>query len=140
MTGYPLAFIVAVKNTPEGAKAFERNRIWPLLFVRAANLLLHSANELPAGFSTWKEFDQMQVALIHKTERLKVERLVMETADARAQSATAMGITFSELERFCRELPPAMAGLPAVEIYKRLTNEVESIRKNLKQKFEGIGK
>src|ERR1035441_9204745 len=52
------------------------------------------------------------------------------------QGAEACAFFFAELERGERELPPALAGLPAVEIFKRLHNFTETLRKAGKGKFE----
>lgn len=64
---------------------------------------------------------------------------MMLTADAERQAAEAMALTFSELERLCRECPPSFEGLPAIEIYKRFTAQIEKIRATLREKFESIG-
>ena len=68
------------------------------------------------------------------------ERSMMPTADAERQAAEAMALTFAELDRRDRELPPALAGLPAVEIHKRMINDTGSIRKTLEAKFKEVGK
>ena len=72
VTGYPLAFILAVKNTPEGAKAFERNRVNTLMFVRAANLL--TAN----GKKIITKDEAMTEKILEETLKLKRERELLE--------------------------------------------------------------
>jgi hypothetical protein len=63
---------------------------------------------------------------------------MMETADAKRQAAEAMALTFSELERFANEWPPALAGQDADSIYERIHSAIESLRVTLKKKFEFI--
>jgi hypothetical protein len=63
---------------------------------------------------------------------------LMTCASAVRQAAEAMGLTFSELERLSREIPPSLAGLDAISIGKRLAAEVETIRKTLHEKFQTI--
>ncbi len=65
---------------------------------------------------------------------------MMPTADAEREASEAMAICFGELERIAQELPPALAGLTAIEIHKRINSSIEQLRKSLKQKFEGVGK
>ena len=64
---------------------------------------------------------------------------MMLTADAHREACEAMSLTFAELERRDRELPPALAGLDAVSIFKRMKSDTEQIRKTLKAKFEDVG-
>ena len=139
-TGYSLALIKAVRETSAGAEAFKENDIWLLKFVRAANLLLNTANELPKGFATWKEFREMNEARISEVNRKKAQGLLMATADGKRQAGDAMAMTFSELDRRDRELPPALAGRNAVEISERMISDTKSIKKNLAVKFQEIGK
>jgi len=63
---------------------------------------------------------------------------LMPVASAVRQAGEAMGYTFSELERMARECPPGLAGQDAVTIGKRLSAEVEKIRKTLNEKFQTI--
>lgn len=79
---------------------------------------------------------EQRAALARKNETEAGE--LMPCASAARQAAEAMGYTFSELERLCRETPPSLAGLPAVEIGKRLSAEIEKIRSTLKEKFAAI--
>jgi len=70
----------------------------------------------------------------------KEQGRMMETADGKRQAADAMAMTFSELDRRDRELPPALAGRNAVEISERMENDTKAIKKNLAVKFSEIGK
>lgn len=97
-------------------------------------------NELPEGFSSWREVLESEKAKREAIKRQQDEKTVMPTADAIRMNAEAMAMVFSELERRDRELPPALAGLPAVEIYKRMSGDTEGIRKQLKSKFEEASK
>jgi hypothetical protein len=63
----------------------------------------------------------------------------MLVASALKQAGEACGHMMAELERRDRELPPALAGLSAVEIGKRMSADTESIRKTLKEKLTTIG-
>ena len=67
------------------------------------------------------------------------EGKMMLCSSAVKQAAEAGGYMFAELERMARELPPALAGQSAVEVCKRISTEVEAIRKTLNEKFESIG-
>ena len=51
-----------------------------------------------------------------------------------------MAMTFSELDRRDRELPPALAGRNAVEISERMLADTKAIKKSLTEKFQGIAK
>ena len=82
--------------------------------------------------------EQHRIAAVRDNQKAAGE--MMLTADAERQAAECMALTFAEWERWCRELPPAMAGLDAVAIFKRMTASMESGRKALKKKFEEVGK
>ena len=140
ITGFPLSFVKAVLATAEGAKAVNQNRIKSLQFILVANKLLHTANELPAGFSTWKEFREMNEARIAEVKRKESQKLSMSTAEGQRQAADVMAMTFSELDRRDRELPPSLAGRNAVEISERMSADTKGIKKTLAQKFAEIGK
>jgi hypothetical protein len=139
-TGYSLAFVKAVQATPAGAESFTDNEIDLLKFVKAANELLGTATDLPAGFATWKEFREMNEARIAEVKRLEAQKLVMKTSEVKRQVAEGVGLLFSELDRRDREQPPALAGRSAVEISERMKADTKSIKKNLEQKFQAIAK
>jgi len=63
--------------------------------------------------------------------------LLMPVADAKRQNSSAWNFVFSELERFQNELPPILAGLSAVEIYKHLHAFTERMRADAIEKFNG---
>lgn len=140
ITGMPISLMRAAKKA--GCPAFitgNRIRLELLLkwyFAQDGS----SQSELPEGLGTWREaLNKVQT----EREQLKLSNErgeTMATADAERQSAEAMALTFAELERRDRELPPALAGLDAVAIFKRMKADTESIRKNLKKKFEEVGK
>ena len=125
----------------QGCKAFlthgriDLGHLVPFLFA-----MLQKGSDLPEGFNSWKEVLDSEKAKREAIKRQIDERSTMPTADAKRQAAQAMGLTFSELERLANELPPAMAGLPAVDIYKRMSGEIERMRSALKAKFEEVGK
>jgi hypothetical protein len=140
LTGYSLAFIKAVQATQAGAEAFKDNEIYLIRFVRAANKLLGTANELPTGFATWKEFNEMQVARTNEVKRKEAQKLVMETSEVKRQIGEGVGMMFSELDRRDREQPPGMAGRSAMEISERMLADTKGIKKALAQKFQEIAK
>lgn len=94
----------------------------------------------PEGLATWREaLNRIQT----KREELKLrqdEGLMMLTADAKRQASEASVHFMAELERRDRELPPALAGLSAIEIFKRMKADTESIRKSLTEKLNEVGK
>ena len=65
--------------------------------------------------------------------------LLVPAAEAIRQAGEAGGYFMGELERLCRELPPALAGLPAHEIAARIEIEVERTRTELQKKLNSIG-
>lgn len=102
--------------------------------------MVAKGSDLPEGFSSWKEVLDSEKAKREAIRRQVDEGAMMPTADAKREAGEAMGLTFAELDRRDRELPPALAGLSAVEIFKRMKSDTESIRKNLTEKFKEIGK
>lgn len=116
------------------------NRIDPALAIPAINRLMQTKSALPEGIATPQDWLATEKAKREAIKRQQDEGAMMPTADAIRQAGEAMGLTFAELERRDRELPPALAGLPAVEIHKRMTGDTESIRKTLKAKFQEVGK
>lgn len=80
---------------------------------------------------------EQRASLARKNESEAGE--LMPCASAVKQAAEAGGYMFAELERMAREIPPALAGLDAVSIGKRISAEVEKIRKTLQEKVQAIG-
>jgi hypothetical protein len=83
---------------------------------------------------------------ILKAQKMRLERenavaagLLMPVAAAQRQAGFACGFFFEELQRAERELPPALAGLSAVEVFKHLHAFNENLRREAKLKFEAIG-
>lgn len=113
----------------------DSNVLIPFLFD-----MIQKGSDLPEGFSSWKEVLESEKAKREAIKRQQDEGSTMLTAEAIAQAAAAMSLVFAELERRARELPPALAGLPAVEIFKRMEADTEAIRKTLKAKFQEVGK
>lgn len=136
--GAPEPLIKAIKKN--GSKAFlTGNRIDTGILLPELFAALSKASELPEGVATPQDWLATEKAKREAIKRQQDENSVMPTADAKRQSAEAMALVFAELERRDRELPPALAGLSAVEIYKRMNGDTESIRRNLQNKFEEIG-
>lgn len=134
--GYSLAFIKAVQATPAGALAFVDNEIYLLKFIRAANALLGTANELPEGFATWKEFREMNEARISEVNRKEKQKLLMPRAEAKTKNGEAWAFVFGEIDRACNEWPPEHAGRTAIELFARYTKWREEFRSAGKEKFE----
>lgn len=138
-TGTPISLLKASKAA--GCRAFKLgNRLDYLEFLRWYWNKDVEETGLPDGFASWKEVLESEKAKRETIKRQQDEKSVMTTADACRQAAEAMQVTFMELERRDRELPPALAGLPAVEIFKKMNADTETIRKTLKEKFQQIGK
>jgi hypothetical protein len=72
-------------------------------------------------------------------ENAVAARALMPVADAKRQASFACCYFFEELAREERELPPRLAGLSAVEVFKHLHAFNENLRREAKLKFEAIG-
>jgi hypothetical protein len=72
-------------------------------------------------------------------ENRKAEGRTMLVEDGQRQAAEACSFFFAELGRMERELPPALAGGTAVDIFKRLHSFTETLRGEAKARFERIG-
>lgn len=132
---YTEAEIKLCKNT--GSKAFiSGGRVDSGILIPDLNDLLHQSSDLPKGFTSWKEFGESRRAKISDVELQEKKKLVMETAQARRQNGEAWAFVFSQLERHCLESPPNLAGRSAVEIFERLTQFKETMRKTAQEKFE----
>ena len=139
-TGTPLEVLKSSKRN--GCRAFKLgNRLDYLEFLKWFwTQAGDNKSQLPEGIASPQDWLAMEKAKREQIKRQQDEGSTMLTADAQTQAASAMTEAFSELERMARELPPAMAGLDAVAIYKRMSAEIERIRKTLKKKFEEVGK
>ena len=116
------------------------NRMDPLKIIPFIFKLLLTANDLPDGFGTWKEFREMNEARIAEVKRKEAQRLVMDTSEVKRQIGEGVGLMFNELDRRDREQPPALAGRNAVEISERMLADTKAIKKSLTEKFQGIAK
>lgn len=101
--------------------------------------MLAEGSQIPDGFSSWKEVLESEKARREAIKRQIDERATMPTAEAERQAAEACSYLFSELERMERELPPSLAGGTAVDIFKRLHQFTEGLRKSAQDKFNAIG-
>lgn len=89
---------------------------------------------------------QLERLGILKANRARIEREnsiaakeTMLCADACRQSAEAMALVFSDMERDANELPPSCAGLDSISIFKILKARVERHRTDWKAKFQEVG-
>lgn len=137
--GAPESLVKQVKR--DGSKAFlvggrvDTGILIPELFAR-----LKKTSELPDGVTTPQDWLATEKARRERIRREVDEKAVLPAEEFWRQAAEAMALTFAELERRDRELPPALAGLSAIEIHKRMAADTEAIRRTLKEKFESIGK
>ena len=136
--GFSMEQIKAVRNTPEGAKAFRSNDVVPAEFCRAFNLLVNTCEKVPLGFPTWKDYDAAGKAKTTWVELAKIEGKLGEHAEFKRQAGDAVGFMFSELDRRDRESPPAFAGRSAIEIAERMEADTKSIKRNLAAKFDTL--
>jgi hypothetical protein len=138
--GAPLALVKAVKQTPEGARAFlPGNRVDTGILIPVLFAALTKKSDMPDGCETPQDWLATEKAKREQIKRQREEGETMATADARRQAADAWGWLFSELERMERESPPAWSGLSSVELGKRIKAQVEKLRAGAKAKFEEVG-
>jgi hypothetical protein len=137
--GCPESMLKAAKRAGCGAfltgSRVDSNELIPFLFG-----MLKKEDELPSGFSSWKEFREKNLALIAEASLNKILKEMMPTADAQRQAAEAMAAEYAEDVRMANEFPPAMAGQDAIAIHKRLIGWVESKWKTVRAKYNEIGK
>lgn len=112
------------------------NRIDPGLLVPAINELLNAETELPAGYTSWREFGESRRAKIADLELDEKKKLLMPIADAKKQNGEAWAFVDAKLERHVLEDPPDYAGRSAVEIGIRLRNFKETTMREARSKFE----
>ena len=137
--GAPYAVVKALRLG--GSRAFlTGGRVDTGILVPEIIAALVKGSNLPPGVSTPQDWLALEKAQREKIKREVEEGQMMESAEAQRQAGEAWGFVFSELERRDRELPPALAGLSAVEIGKRMTSDTEKIRKGAKVKFDEVGK
>ena len=137
--GAPLALLKAAKR--KGCKAFiSGSRVDAELLIPFLFGMLTEESELPAGIASAADWLMTEKAKREAIKRKADEKKMMPTADAVRQAAQACDYFFAELERGERELPPALAGGTATDIFKRLHSFTEGLRKAGKEKFEAIGK
>ena len=137
-TGTPISLLKASKKA--GCRAFKLgNRVSFLEFVRWYFNKDAVETGIPEGFASWREVLEAEKARRETIKRQIDEKNVMLTADAQRQAAEACAFVDSELQRGESELPPVLAGLPAVECGKILHAFTEKLRINFKSKFKQVG-
>src|ERR1017187_558504 len=136
--GAPKSLLKSAKLA--GCKAFlTGNRVDLSILIPFLFGMLVKGSDLPEGIATPQDWLATEKAKREAIKRQQDEKLVMLTSDGQRQAADAMAMTFSELDRRDRELPPALAGLSAVEIFERLHAFTERLRTDAKAKFEKVG-
>ena len=124
-----------------GSKAFlTGNRVDTGILIPELFASLAKGSDLPDGIATPQDWLSTEKAKREAIKRQQDEKSVMPTVEAINHAVLAGGFFMSALERIARELPPALAGLPASGIAARLESETESIRRHLKIKLAKIGK
>jgi hypothetical protein len=133
--GAPEALIKAAKR--QGCAAFiSGSRVDAGVLVPFLFGMLSQESELPAGMASAQEWLTTERAKREAIKRKADEKKLMPILDAQQQASEACAFFFAELERAERELPPSLAGGTAVDIFKRLHNFTETLRKAGKTKFE----
>jgi len=136
--GAPVALLKAAKR--KGCKGFiSGSRVDAGVLVPFLFGMLTQGNELPEGMSSAAEWLTTEKAKRETIKRQADEKSAMPTAEASRQATEACVFFFAELERWERELPPALAGGTAIDIFKRLHQATEALRKAGQGKFEAIG-
>lgn len=134
-TGLPLGFLR--KCSAAGCPAFERNgRVDLNKLLPWIPKVMESREELPAGFDSWTAYLN-SVKAKREDLRLQKERgEAIDINDAAEQARSAESYYFAELDRIEREFPPALAGLSATEISKRLKTFLDDLRQASREKFK----
>ena len=136
--GVSLALIKAAKRL--GCKAFiSGSRVDSGILVPFLFGMIAKGSELPEGMASAAEWLTTEKAKREAIKRKNDEHTMMPSAEAKRQGSEAGSYIFAELERAERELPPALAGGTAIDIFKRLHSFIETLRKTGKEKFEAIG-
>lgn len=134
-TGLPLSFLKRCKGA--GCPAFDLhgrmdlNKLLPWI-----PTVMDSKEELPTGFDSWTTYLN---SLKAKREDIRLQKERGETmtiADATGQATEAESFYFAELDRLQQELPPVLAGLPAQEIYDRISKRLEELKKTSRERFK----
>jgi hypothetical protein len=140
LTGMPLDVMRRMKSA--GCDAFSssgRVNIGKLIRAFFAEFTEGAADEMPDGVATWREaLNRAQT----KREELRLQKErgnLMDIESAKLQAAQAMEITFAEMDRLCREMPPALKGLDEVSIFQKLESRREEMRNALKESFAKVG-
>jgi len=81
--------------------------------------------------------NQTKIKLARENE-IEAGKFVL-ASDAIRQAGQAGGYFMGELERFCRELPPVLAGLTAPAVAQILDVHIERTRTELQKKLNAIG-
>jgi hypothetical protein len=135
----PLALIKAAKR--QGCSAFiSGSRVDSGILVPFLFGMMTKGSELPEGMASPQEWLTTEKAKREAIRRKNDEHTMMPSAEAARQASEAASYIFAELERGERELPPALAGGTAIDIFKRLHSFIEALRKTGKEKFEAIGR
>ena len=93
-----------------------------------------------------REISAERLAILRAT-REKLDRAnsieageMMLAADACRQAAEAMALVFADMERDANELPPQVAGLDAISVFKILKNRIARHHADWTAAFRKVGK
>ena len=126
-TGIPLADIKRAKKL--GCTAFRNTRIdlYPLL-----HWLFKDDDE---DVSNWSE-ELCRVKTLRERIRLaEDEGRVMDFSKVVEGAGLMMSILFGRLDRMANQLPPSLKGLDELAIKRRIEDETEELRRDIKAKF-----
>lgn len=138
--GCSIDLIRAVKKSKTCPMAFLKgDRIDTGLLLPALFKIMEAESNLPDGVTSPQNWLALENARIKSIIRQKMDGELISATEAIRQAGEAGGYFMEQLERFCNELPPALAGLSVIEIAKRLEVEKERTRKQLQSKLEKIG-
>jgi hypothetical protein len=136
---YKLPIVKMAKK--RGLPGFDTHgNVDPVKLIPALNDLIATGSQLPDGIATPHDWLATEKAKREAIKRQIDEKSVMPTADAEREAAAACAFIDGELQRGENELPPVLAGLPAVECAKILHKFTERLRANAKKKFEEVAK
>ena len=138
--GFTMEQIKEVRKTADGSASVRQNEVDPPAFCRAFNAMVKTAEKVPLGFATWKDYDAAGKAKTTWVELKKIEGKLGEHSEFQRQAGAAVGYVFQELERMTREQPPALSGRSSVEIAERLEAAVKQIKLKLQSDFGEISK
>jgi hypothetical protein len=138
VTGIPLDVLkIAKKEKVEGFD-FHRIRIGPGFLKWYFSKIKETGEQLPEGFATWKQYNDMIIAKRNEIRLKKDAGTVLDKEAVERENAEAEGYYFSELERFQREAPSKLAGKNEIQIHDSIDQEFKQLRVRSREKFQKL--